>query len=203
MRKMLRAKLNAVKDELRRRTHDPIPEQGACLRSVLTGHFRYYGVPMNGPALRVVRLAVGWIWCRSLRRRSQRRRIDWLRMRRLVSSDYTTLLAIFGNGQGQRINKSLIPRPFPTFSQSPGHGPCGFESHLRHPKRSSNARDARHRRSGPQVGDVRKGDRGPGMSRFVQSLTRLSLRAFAMTETELKLMAAAATIGESNHPKNG
>jgi len=36
-------------------------------------------------ALSVFRLAVGWIWCRSLRRRCQRRRINWLRMRGLVS----------------------------------------------------------------------------------------------------------------------
>jgi group II intron reverse transcriptase/maturase len=85
MRKRLRAKLKEIKVELRRRMHDPIPEQAAYLRSVLTGHFRYYGVPMNGPALGAFRLVVGWIWCRTLRRRSQRRRINWLRMRRLVS----------------------------------------------------------------------------------------------------------------------
>lgn len=30
-----------------------------------------------------------------------------------------------------------------------------------------------------------------------------SLRAFAITETELKLIAAAATMGLSNTPKNG
>ena len=59
--------------------------QGAYLGAVLRGHFRYYGVPMNGPALSVFRLAVGWIWCRSLRRRGQRRRINWLRMRGLIS----------------------------------------------------------------------------------------------------------------------
>jgi RNA-directed DNA polymerase len=85
MRKRLCAKLKEVKAELRRRVHDPIPEQGAYLGAVLRGHFRYYGVPMNGPALSVFRLAVGWIWCRSLRRRGQRRRINWLRMRGLVS----------------------------------------------------------------------------------------------------------------------
>jgi group II intron reverse transcriptase/maturase len=85
MRKRLRAKLEAVKTELRRRLHDPIPEQGAYLRSVVTGHVRYYGVPMNGPALKAFRGAIGWIWCRTLRRRSQRHRITWNRMRRLIS----------------------------------------------------------------------------------------------------------------------
>ena len=84
MRKRLRAKLEAVKSELRRRMHDPIPEQGAYLSSVVRGHYRYYGVPLNGPALKAFRFAVGWIWCRELRRRGQRRRINWVRMRHFV-----------------------------------------------------------------------------------------------------------------------
>ena len=85
MRTRLRAKLEAVKTELRRRLHDPVPEQGAYLRSVVMGHVRYYGVPLNGPALKAFRGAIGWIWCRTLRRRSQRHRVTWTRMRRLIS----------------------------------------------------------------------------------------------------------------------
>ncbi len=85
MRKRLRTKLSEVKAELRRRMHDPVPEQGAYLRSVVRGHCRYYGVPMNGPALNAFRYAVGWIWCRTLRRRSQRHRLPWTRMRRLIN----------------------------------------------------------------------------------------------------------------------
>ena len=41
IRKRLQAKLNQVKTELRRRMHDPIPEVGQWLRSVVSGHFRY------------------------------------------------------------------------------------------------------------------------------------------------------------------
>ena len=82
---VLRAKLAAVKAELRQRLHDPVPEQGAYLRSVVMGHVRYYGVPLNGPALKAFRGAIGWIWCRTLRRRSQRHRVTWTRMRRLNS----------------------------------------------------------------------------------------------------------------------
>lgn len=85
MRKRLRTKLSEVKAELRRRMHDPVPEQGAYLRSVVRGHYRYYGVPLNGPAMNAFRYAVGWIWCRTLRRRSQRHRLPWTRMRRLIS----------------------------------------------------------------------------------------------------------------------
>jgi len=85
MRRRWQAKLQEVRRELRRRLHDPIPEQGAYLRSVVTGHTRYYGVPMNGQSLAAFRFAVGWIWCRVLRRRGQCRRINWVRMRRLIA----------------------------------------------------------------------------------------------------------------------
>jgi group II intron reverse transcriptase/maturase len=84
MRKRLRAKLKAVKAELRRRRHDPIPEQGAYLRAVVVGHTRYYGVPMNSRAIAVFRLAVARMWCDSLRRRSQKHRLPWERMERYV-----------------------------------------------------------------------------------------------------------------------
>jgi hypothetical protein len=84
MRTRWQAKLKEVKHELRRRWHDPVSEQGAYLRSVVGGHFRYYGVPMNGVALGAFFLAIGRIWCRALRRRSQRHRVDWVVMRSLM-----------------------------------------------------------------------------------------------------------------------
>ena len=67
------------------RMHDPIPEVGQWLRSVVGGHIRYYGVPMNGPALRSFRSQVGWLWYRTLSRRSQNGRVLWDRMRRLIA----------------------------------------------------------------------------------------------------------------------
>jgi len=36
---------SGVRIELKRRLHDPVPEVGAYLRSVVTGHYRYYGCP--------------------------------------------------------------------------------------------------------------------------------------------------------------
>src|SRR6201987_3052179 len=77
MRQRWQAKLRALKEELRRRLHTPIREQGAYLRSVLLGHFRYYGVPMNGPALCAFRHAVGYLWRTVLRRRSQGNHLPW------------------------------------------------------------------------------------------------------------------------------
>ena len=84
IRKRLQAKLGEVKAELRRRLHAPIPVVGRWLRSVVEGHLRYYGVPMNGPALFTFWFQVGRLWCRTLRRRSQTARITWERMRRLI-----------------------------------------------------------------------------------------------------------------------
>ena len=85
MRKRLTAKLAEVKAELRRRMHDPLPEVGKWLASVVEGHFRYYGVPMNTPALKAFRFRVVWHWHRALGRRSQRGRIRWERMKRLAA----------------------------------------------------------------------------------------------------------------------
>jgi RNA-directed DNA polymerase len=58
MPKRLRAKLQDIKIELRRRLHDPIPQQGRWLCSVLLGHYWYYGVPLNRRALAAFRAQV-------------------------------------------------------------------------------------------------------------------------------------------------
>jgi RNA-directed DNA polymerase len=80
----LQAKLREVKAELKRRMHDPIPEVGQWLRSVVGGHIRYYGVPTNGSALYTFRFQVGRLWHRALSRRGQNARVLWDRMRRLI-----------------------------------------------------------------------------------------------------------------------
>jgi hypothetical protein len=84
IRKRLQAKLNEVKAELRQRMHAPIQETGQWLRSVVGGHLRYYGVPMNGAALSLFRYQVGRLWYRTLSRRSQTGRVPGDRMRRLT-----------------------------------------------------------------------------------------------------------------------
>jgi group II intron reverse transcriptase/maturase len=85
MRKRWQAKLKAVRIELWRRMHQPVPEQGAYLRSVVLGHFRYYGVPMNGPALSAFRKEVVRLWSRTLKRRSQTHHLPWRRMLHYVT----------------------------------------------------------------------------------------------------------------------
>jgi hypothetical protein len=85
MRKRLQSKLKAVKAELRRRWHQPIPAQGAYLRSVVGGHIRYYGVPHNSHAISIFRLAVGRLWRRTLRRRGNKPKLPWTRMERYIA----------------------------------------------------------------------------------------------------------------------
>jgi RNA-directed DNA polymerase len=84
IRKRLQAKLHEVKLDLKRRIHDPVPDVGKWLRAVVGGHFRYYGVPMNLPALGLFRFRVSRLWHRVLCRRSQNGRVLWERMRRLI-----------------------------------------------------------------------------------------------------------------------
>ena len=43
--KRMRTKLREVKEELKRRRHLPIPDQGRWLGSVIRGHYAYYAVP--------------------------------------------------------------------------------------------------------------------------------------------------------------
>ena len=85
IRKRLQAKLNEVKAELQRRMHAPIPELCKWLQAVVRGHNRYYGVPLNQPALFLFRFQVGRLWYRALSRRSQTGRLLWDRMRRLIT----------------------------------------------------------------------------------------------------------------------
>jgi RNA-directed DNA polymerase len=84
-RDRMRATLKRVTDELRRRMHQPIPEQGRWLRRVVTGFFAYHAVPTNSRALAAFRHHVSLLWKRALSRRSQRARMTWPRMLRLVN----------------------------------------------------------------------------------------------------------------------
>jgi group II intron reverse transcriptase/maturase len=83
-RDRMRVKLEEVKEQLRRRRQQPIPEQGQWLRQVVTGHFAYYAVPTNSRALSAFRHNVVDLWRRSLRRRSQKDHTTWDRMKEIA-----------------------------------------------------------------------------------------------------------------------
>ena len=82
--KRLRAKLKALKVEMRKRWTYSIPEMGRWLNRVLTGHFNYYGVPGNFRSLQGFRQAVMMLWRRWIIRKSQRSKADYRRMYRLA-----------------------------------------------------------------------------------------------------------------------
>src|ERR1700738_3387309 len=67
----LRAKLRRLKQEMWRRMHHPIPQQGKWLGHVVRGYFNYHAVPMNFRSLAVFRVEVAKRWRRVLSRRSQ------------------------------------------------------------------------------------------------------------------------------------
>jgi RNA-directed DNA polymerase len=81
----MRAKLQAIKQELRRRMHQSIPTQGQWLKQVVTGYFNYHAVPTNGRALATFHFRVIDLWTRTLRRRSQKDHTAWERIRRLAN----------------------------------------------------------------------------------------------------------------------
>jgi RNA-directed DNA polymerase len=68
----MRAKLRAIKQELRKRLHEPVKRVGQWLKAVLSGHYRYFGVPRNIEALNRFRVMVYRLWRRTLNRRSQK-----------------------------------------------------------------------------------------------------------------------------------
>ena len=84
-RDRMRAKLQAIKQELRRRMHQPIPTQGKWLGQVVGGYFNYFAVPTNAQALAAFRNHVVEQWRRTLQRRSQRDQTTWGRIAQLAS----------------------------------------------------------------------------------------------------------------------
>jgi len=85
-RDRMQAKLQAIKQELRRRLHQPIAMQGKWLKQVVTGYFNYHAVPTNTRALAAFRDELTRSWQRILRRRSQRGPVNWEQMRSLANT---------------------------------------------------------------------------------------------------------------------
>lgn len=85
-RKRVRAKLQEIKAALRHRWHQPVPEVGRWLASVIRGHINYYAVPRNFEAVAAFRYEVTKLWRRRLCRRSQKAHVTWPRMLRIVEA---------------------------------------------------------------------------------------------------------------------
>jgi len=72
IKKRMRAKLKAIKAEMKIRRHQSIPEQARWLTSVLRGYCAYFGVPGNMKTVRAFQSQVVKLWHKSLIRRSQK-----------------------------------------------------------------------------------------------------------------------------------
>jgi RNA-directed DNA polymerase len=81
----MRAKLQEIQEELRRRRHQSIPLQGEWLRSVVSGYFNYHAVPTNSRALGAFHYHIRRLWLRTLQRRSQRDGSTWQRIEKLAA----------------------------------------------------------------------------------------------------------------------
>jgi group II intron reverse transcriptase/maturase len=84
-RDRMRVKLQAIKQELRQRMHQPIPVQGKWLGQVVKGYFNFHAVPTNSRALGVFRHRVTMLWRRVLQHRSHKAEMTWERMRKLAN----------------------------------------------------------------------------------------------------------------------
>ena len=82
----LRATLQAITQQLRRRQHRPLGETGRWLGRVVRGWLNYHAVPGNSRRLSRFVDEVSRLWLRVIRRRSQRGRSrwTWTRMHHLV-----------------------------------------------------------------------------------------------------------------------
>jgi group II intron reverse transcriptase/maturase len=85
-RDRMRAKLKEVKEQLRKRMHEPIPEQGRWLKQVVRGYFAYHAVPTNIRALAAFRHYVTDLWRRALQRRSQKDDMTWERITKIADA---------------------------------------------------------------------------------------------------------------------
>ena len=82
-RKRLEAKLQNIKQTLRSRMHEPVPQVGEWLERVLNGHYQYFGVPGNWASLGLFRERIARYWARVLARRSQTGKVSAIRLGRL------------------------------------------------------------------------------------------------------------------------
>ena len=72
IRKRLAAKCRDVRRQIRQRMHDPVPEVGRWLRSVIIGYQNYFAVLGNMDAVHAFRDEVSKAWKHALCRRSQK-----------------------------------------------------------------------------------------------------------------------------------
>jgi RNA-directed DNA polymerase len=81
--KRMRAKLQAIKAEVRKRMHDLLRRTGAWLQTVIRGYFQYHAIPGNTDSLGVFRERLRRLWRHAIRRRGQKHRPNGSRLGKL------------------------------------------------------------------------------------------------------------------------
>jgi RNA-directed DNA polymerase len=94
IKKRMRAKLLAIKIELRRIMHDPIAKTGAWVKQMLKGHLNYFAVSGNHPSPWWFFNKVKRLWLKSLKRRSQTARLNWERFIQFVARFFPPIRTI-------------------------------------------------------------------------------------------------------------
>ena len=87
IRSRMQTKLREIKKQLRATRHDGIEAQGQWLAKVLRGWLAYCAVPMSAPAITAFRHHLIECWLRAVRRRGQKHRLPWRRMK-LIANRY-------------------------------------------------------------------------------------------------------------------
>jgi group II intron reverse transcriptase/maturase len=82
----MRITLQAIGEQLRKRMHQSVEEQGRWLQSVVRGYFAYHAVPTNFPALCTFRYRITRLWRHVLSRRSQNAYTTWRTMSAIVKT---------------------------------------------------------------------------------------------------------------------
>ena len=80
----LRRAMQSVAEWCRRHRHLPVQVQHAALKRRLVGHFNYFGVNGNYRSLALLVRVTERVWFKWLRRRSQRKRLSWIRFTRIL-----------------------------------------------------------------------------------------------------------------------
>jgi len=75
-----------VREWCKRHLHDPARIQRRVLSQKVNGHYAYYGISFNLAALKRFLRATTLAWWMALRRRSQRKKMPWEKMRALLQA---------------------------------------------------------------------------------------------------------------------
>ncbi len=81
----MRETLKAIRDELRKKMHEPVSAVGKWLGRVVRGYFNYHAVPGNLYRLGKMRQEICGMWRKTLKRRSQWHKLPWDRVRPCLS----------------------------------------------------------------------------------------------------------------------